>query len=212
MSEITPDGDYSIDEQLSCLFEVSKFATKICERVGDPSSEVKPFVLGLYQFTHDTHDGIWHLVSRNLSGPALSLLRVEFESYVRAYFFHRVAGEPELAKVAKTGKLESIFHYVSLINESKQTESEGINAFYHDYKNLLNAATHAGEIQLRFRVHSDRVSPEYPDLLICGLLEASTNIFFRTICAILDIFQDPKSKQEFLSSNLLSQALHISAE
>lgn len=189
--------NYTIEGHIEHLREVAHLTTKLLNRDGVDADDRATLSMAFYQIALDTHDSTWTLVDHQLHGPALALLRVTFEAYVRGYFFHHVANQDVIENAYQTGRFGGLSRYIRKISEADKPASEWIKSFGDKFSPFLHDATHGGGVQLGFRIRDGQIQPTYPDQVIYDSLVASTYIFIRAVNELFDLFGDEEGRAEF---------------
>jgi hypothetical protein len=138
-----------------------------------PSDERPRLAVACLLVALEHQKAILLLVANKLFGSAFSLIRLEFESYVRGVWLQLCATDTEITKY-KQDKLEKSFQ--TLITEIENCEGfeEGIlsSAKKENY-DAMNSFTHSGYLQAVRRIKGETLEPNYTDEEIIELLNTA---------------------------------------
>ena len=160
----------------------------------------------ILQLSLDLNDAILLLLEARLPGPALTLGRPLFESYVRGFWLLRFASDEEIAEF-NNGKGPGMDKLLKAIGNDPATGS----AWIHDNKNknwrFLNDLTHGGSEHVRRRNTQDAVEPNYPELELEALVRFGIEVRIRIGSDLLCLMNDEIGKEQLSEK---SEILRIS--
>ena len=110
------------------------------------------------------------LVGRSLFAPALALMRLTFEAYIRGVWLLRCASDEQL-KQFQRDKLSCTFN--SLIEDLEKLGAYSVkvlSAAKASSWNTLNSFTHTGYLQAVRRITPEHIAPRYREEEILGML------------------------------------------
>lgn len=149
----------------------------------------------ILQLSLDLDDAIILLLEAGLPGPALTLGRPFFESYVRGFWLLRFASDGEIAGF-NNGTGPGMDKLLKAIGNDPETGS----AWIHDNKNknwrFLNDLTHGGSEHVRRRNTQDAVEPNYPEPELEGLVRFCIEVRIRIGFDILCLMNDEIGKEQ----------------
>lgn len=149
----------------------------------------------ILQLSLDLDDAILLLLEAGLPGPALTLGRPLFESYVRGFWLLRFASDEEIAGF-NNGTGPGMDKLLKAIGNDPETGS----AWIHDNKNknwrFLNDLTHGGSEHVRRMNTQDAVEPNYPEPELEALVRFGIEVRIRIGFDILCLMNDEIGKEQ----------------
>lgn len=143
----------------------------------------------ILQLSLDLDDAILLLLEAGLPGPALTLGRPLFESYVRGFWLLRFASDEEIAGF-NNGSGPGMDKLLKAIGNDPETGSAWIHANKNKSWGFFNDLTHGGSEHVKRRITQDAVEPNYPDpeleALICFGIEVRIRIGWDILCLMND--------------------------
>ena len=149
----------------------------------------------ILQLSLELDDAILLLLEAGLPGPALTLGRPLFESYVRGFWLLIFASDEEIAEF-NNGKGPGMDKILKAIGTDPETGS----AWILDNKNknwrFLNDLTHGGSEHVRRRNTQDAVEPNYPEPELEALVRFGIEVRIRIGFDILCLMNDEIGKEQ----------------
>lgn len=129
----------------------------------------------ILQLSEDIGDAILVLLDANLPGPALSLARPLFESYVRGYWLLNCASDEQVEQFLG-GKCPNFA--VLLASIPMEADSGGKWIHENCEKNLktFHDLTHGGSEHVKRRINKHSVEPSYSEEDLVSLLKLGNEI------------------------------------
>lgn len=149
----------------------------------------------ILQLSLDLDDAILVLLEAGLPGPALTLGRPLFESYVRGFWLLRFASDEEIAEF-NNGKGPGMDQLLKVIGNDPATGSAWIHAFKNLNWRFLNDLTHCGSEHVRRRNTQDGVEPNYPEPELEALVRFGIELRFRIGSDFLSLMNDEIVKDQ----------------
>jgi len=146
--------------------------------------------IALQHLSMEHHQGIHVLVSQGVVGPALALLRPQFETYVRGAWFHNCATEAQVEAFLKGGDPPGIGRLIDDLEKIEGFSCGTLGKLKKSaYRNFCDF-THGGAIQVKARHSRDEVISNYHPEQVIGILEASTALSLHAAVAIATAAED----------------------
>lgn len=149
----------------------------------------------ILQLSLDLADGILVLLEAGLPGPALTLARPLFESYVRGFWILRFASDKEIAEF-NNGKCPNLDKLLGAIGNDPDTGSPWIHANKNMNWGIFNDLTHGGSEHVKRRITQDAVEPNYPEPELEALVRFGIEVRIRIGWDILCLMNDEIGKQQ----------------
>ena len=143
----------------------------------------------------DLVDAILVLLEAKLPGPALTLARPLFESYVRGFWILRFASDKEIEEF-NNGKCPSLDRLLGATGNDSITGSAWIHANKNMNWGIFNDLTHGGSEHVKRRVTQDAVQPNYPEPELEALVRFGIEMRIRIGWDILCLMNDEIGKQQ----------------
>lgn len=139
---------------------------------------------GCLDMAHEHHKAIMLLLAHSLPGAALSMIRSQFEAYIRGVWLHQCATDEEVSTFTK-GTLKHTFGELIKLVEQKDSFSCGVlsETKLRSYK-VMCSFTHTGFEQVARRNKTNSIEPDYAEEELIDALNFS-NMF--TIMATIEI-------------------------
>ena len=149
----------------------------------------------ILQLSLDLDDAILVLLEARLPGPALTLARPLFESYVRGFWILRFASDREIEEF-NNGKCPNLDRLLGAIGNDSTTGSAWIHANKNMNWGIFNDLTHGGSEHVKRRITQHAVEPNYPELELEALVHFGTEVRIRIGWDILCLMNDETGKQQ----------------
>ncbi len=156
-----------------------------------------------YSIALEHHRAIILLIEKNLIGSASSLLRCQFESYVKGLWFWNCGKEKDFKSFRKD-KFNPMFK--TLVSDTEEKCGEGISKPKSEYWGTLNSLTHSGTAQLSRRFDGNNVGSNYDEGFTKDTLNFANNYALLS-CGQLAKLSDNPGVQKCVIS--ISQELNI---
>lgn len=147
------------------------------------------------QLSLDLADGILVLLESGLPGPALTLARPLFESYVRGFWILRFASDKEIVEF-NNGKCPNLDKLLGAIGNDPDTGSKWIHANKNLNWGIFNDLTHGGSEHVKRRITQDAVEPNYPEPELKALVRFGIEVRIRIGWDMLCIMNDEIGKRQ----------------
>ena len=149
----------------------------------------------ILQLSLDLNDAILLLLEVELPGPALTLGRPLFESYVRGFWLLRFASDEEIVEF-NNGKVPGMDKLLQAIGNDPTTGSAWIHANKNMNWRFLNDLTHGGSEHVRRRNTQDAVEPNYAESELEALVCFGIELRFRIGSDLLSLMNDKVGKDQ----------------
>ena len=149
----------------------------------------------LLQHSLDLHDAILVLLAAGLPGPAMTLARPLFESYVRGFWLLRFASDKEIAKF-NNGAGPKFSNLLKAIGNDKESGSAWIHANKKVNWTAFNDLTHGGSEHVRRRSTEELVEPNYPEQELEALVRFGTEVRLRVGSDLFNLIGDDIAKEQ----------------
>lgn len=149
----------------------------------------------ILQLSLDLHDAILVLLEAGLQGPAMTLARPLFESYVRGFWLLRFASDEEIAKFNK-GTVPKFPNLLKAIGNDRESGSAWIHANKKANWIAFNDLTHCGSEHVRRRSTQELVEPNYPESELEALVRFGTEVRLRVGSDLLSLMGDDIAKEQ----------------
>lgn len=118
---------------------------------------------GCLDMALEHHKAMVLLIFRQLYGSAFSIMRLQFEAYIRGVWLHQCATESDLARFTK-GKCKCTFKQLITAIERLDGFNEGIlSKTQMKSWTAMNSFTHTGYLQVVRRNREATLEPNYDD-------------------------------------------------
>lgn len=157
-----------------------------------PSDDQTRLAAGCLDMVLEHQKAIVLLTANSLFGSAASLVRIEFEAYIRGVWLFYCASESDLEKFKKD-KLD--LKLGQLIQDIEKHEAFNVGTLSHVKKTSLtamNSFTHTGIYQVVRRNKTDEIAPNYADGELIDALETANSLGILTGIAIADMAGNEK--------------------
>lgn len=149
----------------------------------------------ILQLSLDLDDAILLLLEAGLPGPALTLGRPLFESYVRGFWLLRFASDKEIAEF-NSGNGPGMDKLLRAIGNDSISGSAWIHANINANWRSFNDLTHGGSEHVRRRNTQDVVEPNYPEPELEALVRFGIEVRIRIGFDILSLMNDEIVKEQ----------------
>jgi hypothetical protein len=150
----------------------------------------------LLNVTIDHAQGIYHLLDKGVYPSASALLRVIFETYIRAMWLEKCATDEQIVTFIEDDKIlnekKRAIHFSTMVSDVEE-KYELPPYFTEIQKNTwsgLNSLTHGGMIQLHRYFDGKTIQHRYNDELINEAIQFSTFITCMAFAAFIDLSDD----------------------
>jgi hypothetical protein len=134
--------------------------------------------VGLFHLSIEHQMAIHTLVEHGLIGSACALYRPQFEALVRATWYQRCATEQQLQAFVGGNEPPKITVLLAGIDACDALQGSPLSRIKNRLWKRLNDFTHGGATQVGARVSEREIARNYPDRVICGLLDSSAIMSF----------------------------------
>lgn len=131
--------------------------------------------LSILQQSQDICDAITILIDSNLPGPAHTLARPMFDTYVRGLWLLNYASEEELNNFL-TGKCPDFKQLLNAIGNEAETGGAWIHAIAVSNRKAFHDLTHGGVEHLLRRITVNSIEPNYPEEELIRLMHIQIEI------------------------------------
>ncbi len=161
----------------------------------------------ILQHSLDLSDAILVLIEACLPGPAMTLARPLFESYVRGFWLLRFASDQEIAKF-NSGAGPKFTHLLKAIGNDMESGAAWIHANEKTNWIAFNDLTHGGSEHVRRRSTQELVEPNYPEAELESLVRFGIEIRLRVGSDFLSLMGDDITKKQLTEkANILRSHL-----
>ncbi len=120
------------------------------------------------------HVGIVHLLSSRINGPAFALVRVQFESLIRALWLQTCATREELRRFIENDCLSlKVGQMIDAIEKHSDFSDKTLSCVKSKVLKSMNGYTHGGMHQVARRISARNIEPSYGPEEIIEVLKAS---------------------------------------
>lgn len=175
-----------------CINEAKYFGIWLHEKTNDRNvfaGTRERTAHSILQLSEDIGDAIIVLIESNLPGPALSLARPLFETYVRGFWLLKFASDEEVARFV-TGKCPKFPALLKAIENDEQSGGAWIHANANANLNAFHDLTHGGAQHVRRRSKGNSVEPNYPVRELKSLICFGNEIRIRIGVELLSALND----------------------
>jgi len=161
-----------------------------------PSAERCRLAAGCLDMALEHQKSIILLTAHYLFGSAATLVRLQFESYVRGIWLLFCASETQLEKF-KNDKLDRKFGH--LIEDIEKLEAYNTGTLSHVKKvswDVMNSFTHSGFYQVVRRNMAEEIIPNYTDEELLDALSSADSFGILTAIEIANMAKNEKLTQE----------------
>jgi hypothetical protein len=134
--------------------------------------------VALLHLSIEHHGSMHQLVNYKRYGSAFTLLRPQFEAYVRGVWFQRCATEQQLNKFIKKDKLPEIKVLLKNIEKVPGYEEGMLSTVKNHVWNKGCGYTHGGYVQVAYRDTANEITNDYEEEHIIGLISTACTITF----------------------------------
>lgn len=134
--------------------------------------------LAIFQLSMDIADAIVVLLGVRLPGPALSLARPLFESYVRGHWLLHWASDTEIKRF-NSGRCPEFPDLLKAIGTDAESGGAWICANKSVNMTAFHDLTHGGSEHVKRRITSTAIEPAYPELELEGLVKFGIEVRIR---------------------------------
>jgi len=149
----------------------------------------------ILQLSLDLDDAILMLLDARLPGPALTLARPLFESYVRGFWLLRLASDKEIKRF-NNGKCPRFRDLLSVIDKDQTSGGAWIHANKNANWIFFNDLTHGGSEHVRRRNTQEAVEPNYPESELEALVRLAIEVRIRVGFDFLSLMDDEIGKEQ----------------
>lgn len=153
------------------------------------------------------HKAIVLLIANNISGPALSLVRLLFESYIRGLWLFHCASDAEIDRFSDDEWVATFAEMLSAVEKTEGFKSGILSEAKSRSWKAMNSYTHTGMQQVGQRRLDNSVQANYSEDTLIAAVDFSCAIGCLVAIAICDLANDGvraaailKKAQELFSS------------
>jgi len=151
-----------------------------------PNSIKATTSLAIFQLSMDIADAIVVLLGARLPGPALSLARPMFESYVRGHWLLHCASDTEVERF-NNGICPKFPSLLKAIGTNAESGGAWIHANETANMTAFHNLTHGGSEHAKRRVTSTAIEPSYPEQELEGLVKFGIEVRIRIGAELLSL-------------------------
>ncbi|MFZ6815743.1 DUF6988 family protein [Undibacterium sp. Rencai35W] len=163
--------------------------------------------VAILQLSLDLADATLILLDVNLLGPALTLARPLFESYVRGIWLLEFASDDDIEKF-NNGKCPLFHELLNAIGRDEITGGAWIHANKKANWGSFNDLTHGGREHVKRRSTDDAVEANYPESELEALVKFGIEVRIRIGAALLSLMNDEMAIKQ-LNEKAKAKALRI---
>ena len=130
----------------------------------------------LLHLSIEHHGSMQILVDHKHYGSAFTLLRPQFEAYLRGVWFQLCATDQQIAKFIKNDELPNIGELIKDIENVPGYEEGKLSAVKKSVWNKLCGYTHGGYVQVAYRNTANEITSDYEEPHIIGLISTACTI------------------------------------
>ena len=134
--------------------------------------------MSIFQLSLDLHDAIIVLLDAKLPGPAFSLARPLFESYIRGFWLFNCASDKALNNFLN-GECPPLAKLVVAIENNAETGGAWVHGIKKLYLTSFHDLTHGGSEYVRRRNMDNSVEPNYPEEELESLVNFGVEVRIR---------------------------------
>lgn len=155
----------------------------------------------LFTVTIDHAQGIRFLLEKGAYPSASALIRVLFESYIRAMWLWRCTDNYQVETFINEDKVVSKkgknIYFKDLVKEVEKAHNfpEYLSKIQEDVWNGLNSLTHGGAIQLHRNFDGKTIKHCYDDELIDEIIEFTTMITCMAFAGLMDLCEQQNASE-----------------
>ena len=143
----------------------------------------------ILQHSLDIDDAILILLDAQLPGPALTLVRPLFESYVRGVWLLQISSDNEIEEFIN-GKCPTFYELLEAIGNDQQSGGAWIHANKNANWSSFNDLTHGGNQHVKRRNTQEAIEPNYPESELEALIRFGIEVRIRIGCILLSLMND----------------------
>lgn len=147
------------------------------------------------------HGSIHLLIINHQYGSAFTLLRPQFESYVRGVWFLRCASEEQIKEFVNADELPKIRYLLEDIQKVSGYEEGTLKKVKERVWNKLCGYTHGGYVHLAYRNTKNEIASNYEEQHIIGLLLTACAISLMAAIAFAWLIQSEGMATELASTH-----------
>jgi len=195
---------------LKSIERAKEFGIWLHEKTNDrniPSGIRERTGVSILQLSLDIDDAILVLLDTRLSGPALTLGRPLFESYVRGVWLLKFASNEEIEKFIN-GKCPLFPDLLKAIGNDKISGGAWIHASKKANLNFFHDLTHGGSEHVKRRLTQEAIEPNYPELELEALVQFGIEVRIRIGAELLSLMNNEIAMEELNEKTKNLRATH----
>jgi len=118
------------------------------------------------------------LTDQELHGSAFTLMRPQFEAYIRGVWYHQCATDAQLDSFVKGAEAPKIHELLTDIGKLPDFDSQDLTETKQAIWGLLNDFTHGGSFQVRARITTNEIRRNYKSEHVVGMLGWSSMLSY----------------------------------
>ena len=166
----------------NALIEGISFETTKSKRVG----------VALFHLCLEHQSAIHLLVDNKVLGSALSMIRPQFEAFVRGVWFSHCATDEEIDAFINGGRPPGIRAQIKQIKSHDESKGASLSHIIDKLWGSFNDYTHGGIIQVKARNTEGEITKNYSPKHIDGLLHYSAAIAYSAGLEIAKAANNPE--------------------
>lgn len=128
----------------------------------------------LFDLAIEYQDGIVHLASARIYGPAFALIRAQFEAFVRGTWLRLCATPVELKRFTESDKIKQKFwELIDAIEAHPEFGDQVLSGIHQKVWKAMNSYTHAGMLQVARRMKAGSIEPNYEPAEVLEVIQAA---------------------------------------
>ncbi len=160
--------------------------------------------ISLFHLCIEHQRGIHVLVEHGVIGSAFTLLRPQFEAYLRGMWFHRCATDAQILRFLAGKEPPNVGNLIEAVQKLEGFDEKVLGKVKKEFWRNLSDFTHGGSIQVKARNTKDEITSNYLPEHIAGLLQSAATLSLLASVAISSAANNNK-----LSNSLLSLYEHL---
>jgi hypothetical protein len=156
----------------------AEIRSRLCELLSRhelPTDTKTAFLTGFVSIALEHHEAIFLLIKSKLTGSAFALVRLLFDTTVRALWINKVANESQIEKMNRDKlKFPRMSQMLAEIDQNYDTDN-----FFQSLKEAWKAMcsyAHSGALQIARRFTNGEVKPSYSDDEIVQALNVTNTV------------------------------------
>jgi hypothetical protein len=128
----------------------------------------------LFDLAIEYQVGIVHLSSARIYGPAFSLIRAQFEAFVRGAWLRLCATPADFKQFTDSDKIKHQFsELIDAIEAHPEFSDKVLSGIHKTVWRAMNSYTHAGMLQVERRIKLGFIEPNYEPTEVIEVIRAA---------------------------------------